>query len=343
MQVFRLSKYTPGKPSGKLDTQLFPECSGTDKDRDVVKKNRKRKQTTAARTKKLVGLEALRGNGNKVDKEEYDRAYSSAKFLYNQAKDSGWNDPESLFWATEQLIASLQHDLTSQGFSEQSAKLAAMSIVFTDTNRKQPTPQSQSVQPTAQPDSGSPNLPPVTEINNAIQAKQKGQIKTSQAEADSDDEAFNNGMKSIFGELPESAKDKNATRVEVIHPAIPEHSIPEKRFNVPLPKSAENRNINDILDYVWAYTNKLDGNDKNNRSSMVGDVFVVDGTGYVVLGSGFEKIPGNDIQKWLGVPKKWMALDKNSLLEMMATMGKTASEGTKKTNFKKPTCEDCKI
>ncbi len=31
-------------PSGKLDTQLFPECVGTDQDRDVVGKHRRRKK-----------------------------------------------------------------------------------------------------------------------------------------------------------------------------------------------------------------------------------------------------------------------------------------------------------
>lgn len=30
--------------SGKLDTQLFPECSDTPQDRDVVKKNRIREK-----------------------------------------------------------------------------------------------------------------------------------------------------------------------------------------------------------------------------------------------------------------------------------------------------------
>lgn len=31
-------------PSRKLDTQLFPECVGTDEDRDVVGKHRKKHQ-----------------------------------------------------------------------------------------------------------------------------------------------------------------------------------------------------------------------------------------------------------------------------------------------------------
>ena len=32
------------KPKGKLDTQLYPECHNTPEDRDIVKKNRKRKK-----------------------------------------------------------------------------------------------------------------------------------------------------------------------------------------------------------------------------------------------------------------------------------------------------------
>lgn len=31
-------------PSGKLDTQLFPECEGTDKDRNIVGKHKKKKK-----------------------------------------------------------------------------------------------------------------------------------------------------------------------------------------------------------------------------------------------------------------------------------------------------------
>lgn len=33
-----------GKPKGKLDTQLFPECEGTKYDRDIVKKTREKKE-----------------------------------------------------------------------------------------------------------------------------------------------------------------------------------------------------------------------------------------------------------------------------------------------------------
>lgn len=34
--------------SGKLDTQLFPECKDTDEDRDVVKKHLKKKNKSAS-------------------------------------------------------------------------------------------------------------------------------------------------------------------------------------------------------------------------------------------------------------------------------------------------------
>lgn len=36
------------KHSGKLDTQLFPECAGTSQDRDVVKKETRRKHHSAS-------------------------------------------------------------------------------------------------------------------------------------------------------------------------------------------------------------------------------------------------------------------------------------------------------
>lgn len=36
------------KPKGHLDTQLFPECKGKETDRDVVRKNRKRKKKASS-------------------------------------------------------------------------------------------------------------------------------------------------------------------------------------------------------------------------------------------------------------------------------------------------------
>jgi hypothetical protein len=40
--------YTGPEKGKKLDTQLFPECEGTPCDRDIVKKNRKRKKKKAS-------------------------------------------------------------------------------------------------------------------------------------------------------------------------------------------------------------------------------------------------------------------------------------------------------
>ena len=49
MKIYRLQSNCGGykKPKGHLDTQLFPECEGTDADRDIGKKNRERKRKTA--------------------------------------------------------------------------------------------------------------------------------------------------------------------------------------------------------------------------------------------------------------------------------------------------------
>lgn len=51
MRIIRLSD-NYGKPKGHLDTQLFPECKGTKKDRDVVKKYRRRKKKKSMVTAK---------------------------------------------------------------------------------------------------------------------------------------------------------------------------------------------------------------------------------------------------------------------------------------------------
>jgi hypothetical protein len=39
-------KSTKPKPGDHIDTQLFPECKGTEEDRDVSKKNRRRKKAS---------------------------------------------------------------------------------------------------------------------------------------------------------------------------------------------------------------------------------------------------------------------------------------------------------
>ena len=47
MRIFRLAGCADcggyGKPKGHLDTQMFPECENKRGDRDVVKKERKKK------------------------------------------------------------------------------------------------------------------------------------------------------------------------------------------------------------------------------------------------------------------------------------------------------------
>jgi hypothetical protein len=47
--------FKPPKKGDKLDTQLFPECKDTPCDRDVVKKNRKRKKSSCFNLKTYLG------------------------------------------------------------------------------------------------------------------------------------------------------------------------------------------------------------------------------------------------------------------------------------------------
>ena len=56
MQIFRIASKCGGyrKPKGKMDSQMYPECAGTPEDRDVVKKNRKKKKKHASAYMALV-------------------------------------------------------------------------------------------------------------------------------------------------------------------------------------------------------------------------------------------------------------------------------------------------
>ena len=49
MKIYKIQSNCGGykKPKGHLDTQMFPECEGTDSDRDIIRKNRKRKRKTS--------------------------------------------------------------------------------------------------------------------------------------------------------------------------------------------------------------------------------------------------------------------------------------------------------
>ncbi len=47
MRIIRLTSNSCGgfkKPKGHLDTQLYPECEGTETDRDIVKKTVEKKK-----------------------------------------------------------------------------------------------------------------------------------------------------------------------------------------------------------------------------------------------------------------------------------------------------------
>ena len=96
---------------------------------------------------------------------------------------------------------------------------------------------------------------------------------------------------------------KPSYTVEVIYPAA--FSEPTKRFEVPIPLEIASQPTKEILNYVWRQTNHVDNTEwianKPYRSSMVGDLFVLNGEAHVVASTGFVKLPNNDIQKWLSL------------------------------------------
>ena len=71
MKIIKLSEGCGGKgygkPKGKLDTQLFPECVGTDQDRDVVKKNRKKKKKSSCEDEACSICEAKEENRKEAE------------------------------------------------------------------------------------------------------------------------------------------------------------------------------------------------------------------------------------------------------------------------------------
>ena len=87
--------------------------------------------------------------------------------------------------------------------------------------------------------------------------------------------------------------------VDVIYPQ-------ESKFEVPVIDDIVTRGIDVVLDYVKLQTQRYDGtqwiSDKPYRDSKVGDVFVVNGKNFVMLGSGFAAITPAEALEWMEVP-----------------------------------------
>lgn len=93
MKLIRVSKKDDGscrgygKPKGKLDTQLFPECKDTKYDRDIVKKQEKNKKSSSCNCQAKKSKEKFKYNPWAVctesvgrdNEEKYERCVKKVK------------------------------------------------------------------------------------------------------------------------------------------------------------------------------------------------------------------------------------------------------------------------
>lgn len=288
--------YTPGPAKGRLDTQLFPESHGTKYDRDVVRKtvNRRKKPKTAAREKTMVGVDVFKGQDTGINQLQWDQAYTEARAIYKEMKDAQAGDPNSVFWDTARLSADIKAQLVQNGIDEATADLAVESAISSDL-RFRKTKRTANVQ--------------------------RYVIKVSQekSEAGKIDDAIRN-MDSIFGgdstaSSPEPTMEEtpkpnvNPNEVTVIYPDFDAMGRKDtQEFKIPVPSEVSEKGTDEVLNYVWRQTNHVDGSewihDKPYRSSMVGDVYIINGENWVVMGVGFAKLPV-DLEKWINTPDKW--------------------------------------
>ena len=123
--------------------------------------------------------------------------------------------------------------------------------------------------------------------------------------------------------LPQS-QEKSTKRSIIFYPGQGEDF---KQFSVPIPPQYNDAQDNVILDHLWRQTNHVDGNEwiagKPLRSSMVGDVFMIDDRFYVVLGMGFADISPENAKKWIKLPTRdtAMAFDKDSIDKILERSG----------------------
>lgn len=350
--------YTPGPAKGHLDTQMFPESKGTKYDRDVVRKTverRKKSTKTAVKVKKLVGLESFLSSGTKTNTSQWDKAYALARNIYARMRDEMGNVPDSQFWNETELKTSLMQEIMSQQIDQDTADLAAETVISNNARfRKQPQQPQQSIPPTTTPTTPAPSAEYHRESDGVV-ASNKGNVKTAQQDDEVD--AAIRGLEQAFGvdqeparKLPgRDAPSQSKLSVMVIYPAHKSAPAPhnqKKSFFVPVDDEViKSGNVNKILDYVWRQTNHVNGDewisDKALRSSMVGDVFVVNGDPYIIASSGFVKVPQNKLDKWLndhelvGVMKNADEIRRFLSASAFNLLNKTASSECKECNLQK--------
>lgn len=306
--------YTPGPAKGHLDTQLFPESTGTKYDRDVVGKTVKRRKQpkTAARTRQMIGIDSFRGEGG-INKMQWDDVYADGKDAYKALKESMATNQNSQFWDDNFVMQDIVQKLVSQGADEPTARLAVQSILAMDSRFRK----------------------------SKKFAAAYVQIKTAQLE-----DTIRN-MESIFGtekpqeDTPAPAAPPSYDSVKVIYPDSPEEGK-HTEFEIPIPSEISSKGEDEILGYVWRQTNHVDDTewiaDKPYRSSMIGDVYVVGGTNWVVMGIGFAKLPIS-VEKWLATPKKWKY---HSIEAFEPLIHQAFARNFVKTS-KKDECEECNL
>ena len=265
IQKFQKKKsQVPPYFSGHLDTQLFPGF-----DRDIVRKtvnrrkkfnSRRRKEDMyntkeAARTKNMGELGDLVG-GQTFQKDLWQHAYSAAKDYYNQIKQTA---PDRAL--AETIIDEIKSALLGMSniqVDEHTAELAAATVYDQDVRwRKAQTFKRQA---------------------------------SKKVVANADDGTFSDSSPIRPGMFDAIADDDvgESENVEVVYPDVGHPGEEVLRFSVPVPggKAMEEK---DVVDQVWEILNTQDVSQwagKRTRSSMVGDVYTVRGSHYIILGVG---------------------------------------------------------
>lgn len=299
MSTFNLQKYSkkceiPTKTKGKLDTQLFPECEGTDQDRNIVKNNMEKKTVEAARTKTVGELhELLTGKGH--DKTRYDQVLNAVNEAYAKLSANPSASDEEL----EGLIVS---EVAQKGFNAPSDNVDAIAAGIIHNNKKKRKVNQNLVSSPASV-SQAVVTPPAPQTNqaNPVEASTKKNVKLA--------DCGSSGNNVITVTYPKDDTD-------------PESIESEKTFDIAVPE--EKQSENDISLAEWAYAQFQNENKSHNarktRSSMVGDVFTVRGKHYVVLGIGWTELSCDEFERWKNVSPRdrLMAFNETKLKKMLA-------------------------
>lgn len=299
MTIFNLQKYSkkcqiPQKTKGKIDTQLFPECEGTDQDRDVVKKNREKHTVEAARTKNVGDLnELLVGRHHDKSRfEEVSRAVNEAYDRLSTNANLGEDELESLIVA----------DVAQKGYSAPSDHVDAIAASVIHNNKKKRKVNQALLSSPATISQPQPSVQPTQPTQaNPVQANNKKQTKLA--------DCGSSGNNVITVTYPKDT------------PSIGRNTD-EQTFNIEVPENLKDES--DIALAEWAYHEFQNENESHNarktRSSMIGDVFTVRGKHYVVLGIGWAELSCDEFTKWKEInPRdRMMAFNESKLKELVS-------------------------